>query len=199
MIKKIFQRDMAQRYLLGDSPFKGLNLGCGKHKLKNWYNADIKSWHYVDAAGRFPMPDNSFDFIYCGLLFDELKPSQLMNCLDECSRILKPDGRMRAVFRSARYLEMLGSKKQKPPCVKRAATKFGSYQFFVENELAGLTDQVPYDTRLMSMMAAKSGLELIGIFGIGASTSEALKNIESIDKTALNELKHTIVELKPKG
>ena len=50
------------------APAKGLHIGCGNHVLPNWWNTDLVPYSShvmgMDATGRFPFPDESFDRVY---------------------------------------------------------------------------------------------------------------------------------------
>lgn len=74
-----------------------LDLGCGKRKTKGWVGVDIRPFDGVDHVfdvGKdvFPFEDNSVDKIRAVHLFEHLYPEQLFFCVDECFRVLKPEG-----------------------------------------------------------------------------------------------------------
>ena len=105
-----------------------LNLGCGPIGIDSWINYDwgvlavlskfvffrqllIKigvienfydmTWpkiHLVDIRKKFPLEDNSIDFIYCSHVLEHFERWQTIEILKECRRVLKVDGWMRIVI-----------------------------------------------------------------------------------------------------
>jgi predicted SAM-dependent methyltransferase len=78
---------------------KKLQIGCGNNELENWLNTDLNvkpnRVAYLDASNQFPLPDETFDYIFSEHIFEHLHFKQGLNMLQECFRILKPGGRIR--------------------------------------------------------------------------------------------------------
>jgi len=96
--KKALQ--IIHQYLQTDG-VKKLHVGAGGSYLEGWLNVDLepldKRIAYMDAAGDYPLPDNSIEYVYCEHLFEHLSFLQQMKMLKEILRVLKPGG----VFRVA--------------------------------------------------------------------------------------------------
>lgn len=91
-------RNIFKRYLnsVGE---KKLQIGCGNNELEEWLNTDLiykkNKVAYLDAGKRFPLPDETFDYIYSEHIFEHLTHTQGLNMLNECFRVLKPGGHLR--------------------------------------------------------------------------------------------------------
>ena len=87
------------RAYLDSHPAPRLQLGCGANLLPGWLNTD-RGAHaagatYLDAARAFPIPDESFDRVFCEHLIEHLDRESGAAMLAECARILRPGGRIR--------------------------------------------------------------------------------------------------------
>lgn len=80
---------------------KLINLGCGKVFHPDWINLDLTSEIEgvisYDIRQKLPFSDNSFDACYSSHVLEHLKISETANFLEECWRILKPNGVLRIV------------------------------------------------------------------------------------------------------
>jgi predicted SAM-dependent methyltransferase len=80
---------------------KQLNVGCGNVFHEEWVNIDIapysrevKSW---DLRTGLPFHDASFDVVYHSHLLEHLQPIAAYSLMQECFRVLKPNGIIRVV------------------------------------------------------------------------------------------------------
>lgn len=96
-------RDQAivSRYLRDHSP-AGLHIGAGGNIRKGWLNTNwypIRPWApraiFMDATKRFPLPDNSFDFIFTEHMIEHVPYNDAQIMLRESFRVLKPGGTIR--------------------------------------------------------------------------------------------------------
>lgn len=77
-----------------------LQLGCGGNFLDGWLNTDITIYDqtkatYMDATQPFPIPDNSFDYVYSEHNIEHVDYWAGQRMLQESHRILKPGGKIR--------------------------------------------------------------------------------------------------------
>jgi glycosyltransferase involved in cell wall biosynthesis/predicted SAM-dependent methyltransferase len=79
-----------------------LHIGCGTLYKEGWINIDNNSDNNIekidlniDVTNRLPFEDNSIDFIYHEYFIEHLSYEEGELFLQECYRILKPDGVMR--------------------------------------------------------------------------------------------------------
>lgn len=76
-----------------------VNLGCGNVKQKGWVGIDIRKFPAVDyvmnvGKEKLPFEDNSVDKIHADHLFEHFYPHELIFCVEECFRVLKPSGHL---------------------------------------------------------------------------------------------------------
>ena len=70
-----------------------LQIGSGQNSINGWLNTDIeptKDQVYLDASTAFPIPPDSFDYIFAEQLIEHLTLDQGQAMLRECYRILVP-------------------------------------------------------------------------------------------------------------
>ena len=64
--------------------------------MPEWINGDIIFGDvYLNAAKKFPFPDQSVDFIFCEQFLEHLTQNEGLLFLNEAYRILKPGGKIR--------------------------------------------------------------------------------------------------------
>jgi SAM-dependent methyltransferase len=91
-------RALIEKHLLS-SPVRKLQLGCGFNKLPGWLNSDLfppaaDVWH-LDVTSVFPLPSDTFDFIYSEHMIEHIPYTAGQVMLEECYRVLKPGGTIR--------------------------------------------------------------------------------------------------------
>ena len=86
------------RYL-ADAKLPKLQIGAGSNLLAGWLNTTLYPFApgtvFLDAARPFPMPAHSFHYIFSEHVIEHLEFEESAHLLRECSRILKPGGRIR--------------------------------------------------------------------------------------------------------
>jgi predicted SAM-dependent methyltransferase len=74
-----------------------LNVGCGQHPLLYWTNLDADPACPADihqAVPPLPFTNESLEEIYAGHFLEHLDPSTARVFLQECHRVLVPDGKL---------------------------------------------------------------------------------------------------------
>jgi len=74
-----------------------VNLGVGNKKQEGWIGIDIRKFPAVDyvmniGKEKLPFKDNSVDKIHADHLFEHFYPEEMVFCIEECWRVLKPMG-----------------------------------------------------------------------------------------------------------
>jgi predicted SAM-dependent methyltransferase len=98
---------------LQSHPLRRLQLGTGANVYEGWLNTDVEDFKreneivYLDARKRFPLPDGSFDLIFCEHMIEHLTYPEGIGCLAECHRVLRPGGRIRVATPSLDQLIQL--------------------------------------------------------------------------------------------
>jgi predicted SAM-dependent methyltransferase len=99
--KKVWQaraHGLIRNYLRTHNVRK-LQIGAGFNGLAGWLNTDVlprrSNYAYMDATRRFPLPSNSFDYIFSEHLIEHVSYACGTQMLAECFRVLRLGGRIR--------------------------------------------------------------------------------------------------------
>jgi predicted SAM-dependent methyltransferase len=101
-----------ERYLRTNDVHK-LQLGAAENVRPDWLNTDLHGYGhgdelvYLDVRKRFPLPDESFDFVFSEHMVEHLSYAEGQHCLRECFRVLRPGGRIRVATPSLEKLVAL--------------------------------------------------------------------------------------------
>lgn len=96
ILKGHFFRKLIVTNYLNKNKIKKLQIGGGYHTKKEWLNGDIIHGDiYLDASKKFPMETETFDYIFAEQFIEHISFDEGKKCINECYRILKPDGVMR--------------------------------------------------------------------------------------------------------
>ena len=111
VVRAVRRGKQIERYLAAHDVAK-LQLGAGDRPRDGWLNTDLHGYGrselvYLDVRKRFPLPDASFDFVYSEHMLEHLSYAEGQRCLRECSRVLKPGGRIRVATPSLEQLAKL--------------------------------------------------------------------------------------------
>lgn len=93
--KLILKSNKIAAEIVKGSQVINLELGSGTRKgLKGWTTIDINQHCdiYWDLKWPLPFPDNCVSNIYTSHLLEHFSYNQILNLLNECYRILKPEG-----------------------------------------------------------------------------------------------------------
>lgn len=84
------------KYLRSSQDFAGLQIGAGPHRLAGWLKTDLSPTNstttYMNAAKRFPFPDETFDCVVAEHIIEHISYDQALRMLRECYRVLKKGG-----------------------------------------------------------------------------------------------------------
>ncbi len=88
---------------------KKLHLGAGLTFLDSWLNTDLKynkekGIFALDVKKKFPIADNTFDYIFSEHLIEHLDYKEGIVMLKKCYRILKPGGKIRIATPNLKFL-----------------------------------------------------------------------------------------------
>ena len=106
-------RRTTRRYLDSHSVRK-LQIGAGKNIRPGWLNTNFypvrpfsTSTIFLDATRSFPLPDNSFDYVFSEHMIEHIPYEGGRNMLLECHRVLRPDGVLRIATPDMAFLMSL--------------------------------------------------------------------------------------------
>ena len=194
-----------------------LQIGCGANIISGWLNTDISLYVcrrgaiYMDASKKFPLPDNSIDYIYSEHIFEHLSYEQGVSMLKECYRVLKHDGVIRLATPNLQFLMELYSNPTKEinqQYIEWSTNSFlnrnineKSAVYVINNFHTSWGHKIIYDYNTIANLFKSIGFCDITSCEIGTSTQESLKNIEHhqfIIPEKFNQLESLIIEAKVK-
>lgn len=203
----IVRKRKIKNYLKSTETAK-LQIGYGGNKLDGWLNTGIsikEGWNgvYLDAAKTFPLPDDSFEYVYSEHLFEHLTYNQGVNLLKESYRILKPGGVIRIATPDLKFLLGLYKEPEKPihqSYLNYSVSKSNipASPVYVINQFhTSWGHQIIYDKETLGQLMADIGFKDIKSCEVGESDHEPLQNIEAhfkIFTKEFNELETMILE-----
>ncbi|WP_422001454.1 class I SAM-dependent methyltransferase [Reyranella sp.] len=102
--KRLVQHHRNQRLLrdyLSRTAAPKLHVGCGRHILPGWLNADTYIQdpalpvYWFDASRSFPFADETFEYVFSEHMIEHISHAAGLRMLRECRRVLKPGGVLR--------------------------------------------------------------------------------------------------------
>lgn len=205
--RDFIRRRRIKRYLASADKPK-LQIGSGSNLLEGWLNVGIsveESWQgvYMDAGKRFPLPDESMNFVYSEHLFEHLTYQQAQNMLKESYRVLKPGGIMRLATPDLQFLLGLYQEPEKP--LHKAYMEFSvkddgmpaSPVYVISRFHTNWGHQIIYDRETLTRMLEEVGFRDMTSCEVGQSVHEELNGVEAHFKVmpnAFNQLETMIVE-----
>lgn len=214
---KIGTRKKTKNYIRTNE-VKKLQIGCGFNITEGWLNTDIypRNRHiiYLDAGKKFPLKNESFDYVYSEHVFEHLRLNIASNYLKESFRILKKGGRIRIAMPDIHFLmEIIKNpnldihkryvtftidnslpeinKKFKGKAPEQLAT------LIVNNFFRCWEHEIIYDFKTIYLMLEQHGFSEITQVNINESSDDNLKNMEkhgTIIPAEFNELETMVIE-----
>jgi len=208
-------KDAIIKYLQANE-LRKLHIGSGGIVYSGWINSDLDPQSgeivFLDASRPFPVPDNSFHFIYSEHVFEHITYEGQKNYLAECMRILNPGGTLRIATPDFDFLIRLGNdgrsetendyldwnlhaflpqvEKDKPPKDERAV-------YVINNYFKDWGHQLIHNKGSLHSMIEKAGFSNIRFIEVGESARPELRNLEQHDKMItdrFNRLETMIIE-----
>jgi predicted SAM-dependent methyltransferase len=180
---------------LENNTSRKLHLGCGHNILTGWLNTDILTGEkttYLDATIKFPIPDNSFSFIFSEHMIEHIPLKQGRIMLTECFRILNKGGIIRiATPDLAKILPFYQpvQDEQKKRYLKWAEENFikeptlDIHNLYINNYFRNWGHQFIYDFTTLKQVLEQIGYVNIIEVPVYKSNHAELNNIELHHKT----------------
>jgi SAM-dependent methyltransferase len=96
---------------LQSHPIRKLQLGAGGNDSPDGLNTNIEPYDkevYLDATGRYPFPDGSFQYVFSEHLIEHVSWEPGLSILKECYRVLADRGKIFIVTPNlAKYVQLL--------------------------------------------------------------------------------------------
>jgi predicted SAM-dependent methyltransferase len=190
---------------------KRLQLGTSNNLLNGWLNTDITPNHasvvYMDATRRFPIDDNTLDYIICEHMIEHIPYHDAQTMLRECHRVLKPGGRVRFATPDLRVLLSLHSREKTDAqrdyiewAIKRFMpdTQECRDVFVINNFFQSWGHCFLYDRETLHHALHNAGFLGINFYKPGVSEDPNLKNLEFHGKELqcedINQFETIVVE-----
>lgn len=182
-------------YLRRPPPHK-LEIGTGPNGKPGWFATDLLAGvapngtriFALDATKPFPIPDDTFDYIYSEHMIEHISFDDGLSMVGECYRVLKPNGVLRVVTPSLGFLLKIISPDRSaleeryqewsvtacmidPPAVTNAV--------FINNFMRAWGHTFIYDHVTLRLSLALAGFAQIVACDLNHSAHEDLHNIAS--------------------
>jgi predicted SAM-dependent methyltransferase len=166
-----------------------LNLGCGPNPRPGWLNCDLSPLNpsvvYLDASLPFPLPSDSFAYVYSEHMVEHLDRRGVGIFFREVFRVLRPGGYVRLATpdlekyirlytgeapEMGAYARWIGERYTKDPGATPAQVLNNLFQNFGHRHL--------FDFHTMERFLETAGFDRIKRVAIDESEHEAFQNLE---------------------
>jgi predicted SAM-dependent methyltransferase len=188
----LLDREIIASYLKQNTVRK-LHIGCGGHLLEGWLNSDYypassSDILHLDAIQRFPFDGGEFDFLFSEHMIEHVPYSQGCLMLNECFRVLKPNGVLRLSTPDLFFLIRLCSENKSEvehryiEWITKTCISYAPYSdaaFVVNNFVHDWGHQFIYDEKTLRLALQRVGFAKIKRCELNQSDHDALKNLEN--------------------
>lgn len=169
-----------------------LHIGCGDNVLDGWLNSnyypDPSHIIHLDATESFPLGNNEFDYIFSEHMIEHIPYEDGLLMLNECFRILKPDGRIRISTPNLLFLVDLYKPDKSDlqlEYIKWATDRFipsvGAHEdtYVINNFVRDWGHSFIYDEKALRLSLEKAGFTNITKCELNQSDSDIFRNLEN--------------------
>ena len=176
-------------------PVKKLHLGCGNHIIEGWLNSDYFPYTErvlrLDVSKRFPFADGSFDYAFSEHMIEHIPFAHGQHMLNECFRVLKPNGKIRITTPDLAFLIAL-FQDEKTELQKKYIrwssetmndkVPYGEDTFVINNFVRDWGHQFIYDEKALRASLQRAGFHEITRCNLNESRFEEFRNLENEKK-----------------
>lgn len=179
------------RAYLAAHPVRKLHIGSGTYHEEGWLNSDLEPATLgdivLDATRPFPLPSDSFAFIYSEHMIEHVPYAGGRAMLSECLRVLAPGGVLRiATPRLGFLLDLCGPERSdlEEAYIRWAIDTFGldapspRASFVFNNFVRAWGHRFIYDEDTLSEAMRRTGFAQVTVCAVGESGHEALRDRE---------------------
>lgn len=180
-------------YLSSSRP-ASLHLGCGPHLIPGWLNSDLHAFRpdviRIDAAKRFPVGDNVFDYVFTEHMIEHLCLRDAYNALSESFRVLKPGGRIRVSTPDLAFIVSLTSAELSESlmnyitwsCKEYTDAPIANAAVAVNNFVRNWGHQFIFDKETLGWALHEVGFHDVRFFQASESDTDWLRNLENTSR-----------------
>jgi predicted SAM-dependent methyltransferase len=188
--------DAARNYLATHAVRK-LQIGAGGQNLPGWLNSDIAPRPgeiYLDATKRFPLPNESLNYIFSEHLFEHLTYAQGFDMLRECYRVLTPGGKLRIATPDLRKLIELFQEPKSDEMKAFIAGKLAWHRWpasaqpevmILNMQLRDFGHQFVYDSTTLSARLMEAGFHTVREFKPGETDDLEFADVETRHRASM--------------
>jgi predicted SAM-dependent methyltransferase len=197
------------REYLARAHVKKLHLGCGSHILEDWLNTDYFPYSErvvrLDVTKPFPFGNGTFNYVFSEHMIEHIPHAQGQYMLNECYRVLQPNGKARittpdlafliALYQEPktelqrRYVQWTAeSSKQNVP--------FAMDTYVINNFVRDWGHQFIYDEKALRASMERAGFRDITRYQLNDSSVEAFRHLENETKIPAGFLKLESITLE---
>jgi predicted SAM-dependent methyltransferase len=169
-----------------------LHIGCGNNALDGWLNSNYYTYAphliHLDATEPFPLANNEFDYIFSEHMIEHISREDGLLMLNECFRVLKPNGKIRISTPNLSFLvELYQSDKStlQLEYIKWATDIFiphvGAHEdtYVINNFVRDWGHSFIYDEKTLRSSLEKAGFTNITKCELNQSDSDVFRNLEN--------------------
>jgi predicted SAM-dependent methyltransferase len=181
------------KYFEGPGPYK-LEIGAGRNGRRGWLATDLHARDDVggdpvialDATKGFPLPSDSFDFIYTEHMIEHISFEHGVHMLGECHRVLKPGGTLRVVTPSIEFLYRVTSSDRTPLEDRYREWSLGvslpsapstTNALFLNNFMRAWGHTFVYDNDTLRLAMQLAGFERVAMCDLNESEHPQLRDL----------------------
>ena len=198
ILKRIVQHYRNQRVLrryFSQTSVPKLHVGCGKHILSGWLNADGYApdpslpVYRFDATQKFPFADGTFAYVFSEHMIEHISHSAGLHMLSECLRVLKPLGVLRLSTPDLDFLIDLRRPDKSPlqreyirwaaETTMRNVPNTTNETFVINNFVRDWGHTFIYDEKTLAQSLQRAGFRDLRKCGLQESSVECLRNLEN--------------------
>jgi predicted SAM-dependent methyltransferase len=186
-----------------------LHVGCGNNVLDGWLNSNYypEASHilHLDATESFPMGNDEFDYIFSEHMIEHISHADGLLMLNECFRLLKPDGKIRISTPNLLFLVDLYKPDKSAlqlEYIKWATDRFipnvGAHEdtYVINNFVRDWGHSFIYDEKTLRLSLEKAGFTNITKCELNQSDRDVFRNLENESRLPPGFLKLETISLE---
>jgi predicted SAM-dependent methyltransferase len=204
-------RPYAIQSYLKSHPVRKLQIGAGANILDGWLNTNESKFSrnviFLDATRPFPFEDHTFDYILSEHQFEHLTYHEGFLMLRECSRILKPGGKIRIATPDLEILTSLSAPKKSELQQRYIRWIMDAYfpeikmyqaSFAINNAFRNWEHRFLYDRATLEHVMEEAGFINIARYISGESDDKVFRGIEyhgrAVESEEMNRFETMVLE-----